>query len=225
MQRGWLQRLFWRASLGDHAFRFLFEGGPPGEVVSLDCETTGLDPRKDEILAVAAVPVRGNRILLSERFEAVVRPEVREASAESIKVHRLRRRDVAGALPMRRVLPDLLRFIGGRPLVGYYIDFDLRMLDRYTLDLLETKLPNRRIEVSVLYYDRKYGDAPPGTSFDLRFATMLADLGIPPLEQHVALNDAVMAAMAYLALRDMKRRGVRIRRDRAGQGPLPPTGG
>lgn len=225
MQRGWLQRLFWRASLGDHAFRFLFEGGPADEVISLDCETTGLDPRRDEILAIAAVLVRGNRILLSERFEAMVRPEFREASADSIKVHRLRRRDVADALPMRRVLPDLLRFIGGRPLVGYYIDFDLRMLDKYALDLLETKLPNRRIEVSALYYERKYGDAPPGTSFDLRFATMLADLGIPPLEQHVALNDAVMAAMAFLQLRDLKQRGVRIRRERAGQGPPPPTGG
>ena len=226
MRRGWLWRLFWRASLGNHAFRFLFEAGPEDEFVSLDCETTGLDPRSDEIVAVAAVRVRGNRILLSERFEAVVRPEEREAGAESIKIHRLRRRDVAAAQPMRRVLPDLLRFIGGRPLVGYYIEFDVRMLDKYALDLLEVKLPNPQIEVSALYYNRKYGDAPPGTVLDLRFASMLRDLGIPALEQHDALNDAVMAAMAFLVLRDMKRRGARIRRERwTAQGPPPPTGG
>ena len=226
MKRGALWRLFYRASLADHSYRFLFRPGPEGEAVSLDCETTGLDPRVDDVLTVAAVRIRGNRILLSERFEATVRPEdTRAPPSEAIKVHRLRERDVAESDPMRRVLPELLRFIGGRPLVGYYIDFDVRMLDKYALRLLQTKLPNPQIEVSSLYYDRKYGNAPPGTSFDLRFASILRDLGIPPLEQHDALNDAVMAAMAYLELRDMKARGARIPRDRAGRGPPPPTGG
>ena len=223
--RGLAWRLFWRASLADHAYRFLFEPGPEGEAVSLDCETTGLDPAVDDIVAVAAVRIRGNRILLSERFEALVRPEESEAGAESIRVHRIRRADVADAQPMRRVLPELLRFIGGRPLVGYYIDFDVRMLDKYAKDLLQVKLPNPQIEVSALYFDRKYGNAPPGTVFDLRFAAMLADLGIPMLAQHDALDDALMAAMAWLAMRDMKARGARIPRARgSGAGP-PPTGG
>ena len=225
MKRGALWRLFWRASLADHSYKFLFKSGPPDEAVSLDCETTGLDPRVDDILTVAAVRIRGNRILVSERFEATVRPEDARSSSDAIKVHRLRERDVAEANPMRRILPELLRFIGGRPLVGYYIDFDVRMLDKYALWLIQTKLPNPQIEISSLYYDRKYGNAPPGTSFDLRFASILRDLGIPPLEQHDALNDAVMAAMAFLELRDMKARGARIRRERAGQGPPPPTGG
>jgi DNA polymerase-3 subunit epsilon len=225
VHRGALWRLFYRASLADHSYKFLFRPGPPDEAVSLDCETTGLDPRVDEVVAVAAVRIRGNRILASERFEATVRPEDARSSSASIKVHGLRERDVAGAEPMRRVLPELLRFIGGRPLVGYYIDFDVRMLDKYTLSLLQTKLPNPQVEVSALYYERKYGNAPPGTSFDLRFASILRDLGIPPLEQHDALNDAVMAAMAYLELRDKKARNVRIRREReAGAGPPPPTG-
>lgn len=226
MHRGSLWRLFWRASLADHSYRFLFEGGPAEEVVSLDCETTGLDPRVDDIVAVAALRIRGNRILLSERFEALVRPEGSEAGAESIKVHRIRRRDVADAQPMRRVLPELLRFVGGRPLLGYYIDFDVRMLDKYAKDLLQTKLPNPQLEVSRLYYDRKYGDAPPGTVLDLRFASMLEDLGIPMLEQHDALNDALMAGMAWLALRDMRARGVRIPRGSASlRVAVPPTGG
>lgn len=225
MSRGVLWRLFYKASLGDHAYKFLFRPGPADEAVSLDCETTGLDPRHDDIIAVAAVRLRGNRILTSERFEALVRPEDSQPGEASIKVHRLRQRDVANAQPMRRVLPELLHFIGGRPLVGYYIDFDVRMLDKYAMDLIETKLPNPQIEVSALYYERKYGDAPPGTVFDLRFDSILKDLGIPPLDAHDALNDAVMAGMAYLALRDMKARGVRIKRERSGQGPPPPTGG
>jgi DNA polymerase III subunit epsilon len=225
VHRGALWRLFYRASLADHSYKFLFRPGPEGEAVSLDCETTGLDPRADDVVAVAAVRIRGDRILLSERFQATVRPEDARSSAAAIKIHRLRERDVEGARPIHRVLPELLRFIGGRPLVGYYIDFDVRMLDKYALWLLQTKLPNQQIEVSSLYYERKYGNAPPGTTIDLSFAAILRDLGIPPLEQHDALNDAVMAAMIYLELRDRKARGVRIHRERQGRGPPPPTGG
>lgn len=218
-----LRRLFWRASLADHAYLFLFDDPPPGEVVSLDCETTGLDPATDEILAIAAVPVAGGRILTSRRFEAIVKPEA-APTAESIKVHRLRARDLEAGRPMREVLPELLRFIGPRPLLGYYIDFDVRMIDRYAKELLQVHLPNPRIEVSALYYDRKYGKAPPGTTIDLRFASMLADLGIPALEQHIALNDAVMAAMAWLQLSDMTARGQRLKRERRRDATAAPLG-
>lgn len=221
---GWLRRQFDRVALGDHAYRFLFGPAPPGEVVTLDCETTGLDTRHDEILAIAAVRVVGNRILTSARFEAIVRPEVMP-TADSIRVHGLRARDVAGGRPIHAVLPDLLRFIGARPLLGYFIAFDVAMLNRHILPLIQIHLPNPLIEVSRLYYERKYGDAPPGTAIDLRFAVMLEDLGIAPLEQHIALNDAVMAAEAWLQLRDMQRRAVRIRRARARPVLEAPTGG
>ena len=59
---------------------------------------------------------------------------------------------------IRKVLPSLLHFIGGRPLVGYYVDFDIAMLDKYVLPYIEIELPNRRVEISKLYYERKYGD-------------------------------------------------------------------
>lgn len=223
MHRGALRRLFYWASMGDHAYRFLYRPGPEDEAVSLDCETTGLDPRADEIVAIAALRLRGNRILTSERFEAVVRPETMPTAA-SIKVHGLRGRDVADARPMREVLPELLRFLGGRPILGYYIDFDVRMLDKYVLWQIQTKLPNPLIEVSRLYYERKYGDAPPGAAIDLRFATMRADLGVPDLGQHDALNDALMTAMMYLQLRDLRARGVRLKRDRARAAQAAPVG-
>lgn len=206
----WLRRRLWRATLVDPAFLHLLDEPPEGEAVSLDCETTGLDPWVDEIVAVAAVPIQGNRILTSRRFEAVVKP-ARMPEAGSIKVHGLRRRDVAAGRPMAEVLPELLKFIGPRPLVGYYIDFDVQMVDRYALHQIGVKLPNRRIEVSSLYYDRKYGRAPPGTTVDLRFASIREDLGIPDLGQHDAFADALMAAMMWVQLRDMAARSQRLK--------------
>ena len=209
-----IKRLFHQASISDQSYRFMFKPGPPGEVVAIDCETTGLNTRTDEIITIAAIKIRGNRILTSERFEAVIRPDAK-MSAEAIKVHRLRVADVSQGSVAARVMPDFLRFVAGRPLVGYYIDFDMAMLDREVLRFVSIELPNRRIEVSRMYYERKYGDAPPGTAIDLSFARILADLRIPPLPAHDAFNDALMTAMMYVALRDLQQRGIRIPRPRS----------
>lgn len=204
-----LRNLFYRATLGDRSYRFLFEAGPPDEAVVVDCETTGLDPRRDELVAVAAIRVRGDRILTSEAYRAVVRPD-RAPGPASIKVHRLRAQEVAAGRGAHAVMPELLRFIGGRPVVGYYVDFDVAVLDRYVMGLIQAKLPNPRVEISAMYHDLKYRRAPPGTELDLRFATILAELGIPDIGRHDAFDDALMTAMAYVQLRDMIRRGARL---------------
>jgi len=204
-----------QATLRDKSYRFLFEPGPPDEVVSVDCETTGLDPRRDEIISVAAIRIRGDRILASETYQAVVRPRVAIAAA-AIKVHGLREIDVCNARPMGEILPDLLHFIGGRPLIGYYIDFDIAMLNNHVAEFLGIQLPNPRIEVSGMYYDRKYGDAPPGTQIDLTFANILRDLNLPLFNQHDAFSDALMTAMIYVNLKDYKARDIRIARPRIG---------
>jgi DNA polymerase-3 subunit epsilon len=101
------------------------------------------------------------------------------------------------------------------------VDFDVRMLDKYVLRYIEAKLPNLRIEVSEIYFALKYGGAPPGTVLDLRFQSILADLGIPSLGQHDAFNDALMTGMMYVQLRDMRQRGARIRRERAVRQEVP----
>ena len=208
-----LRRLFHQATIHRQEYRFLFRPGPPDEFVVVDCETTGLDTKRDEIVTIAAIPVRGDRILTSERFEATLKPDT-PMQADAIKVHRLREADVEGGRLIDKVLPEFLHFIGGRPLVGYYVDFDVAMLDKAVLLFMGSGLPNPRIEVSALYHERKYGDAPPGTQIDLRFAAIMDDLGLPRLEEHDAFNDALMTGMMYLALRDLKRRNVRIPRQR-----------
>jgi DNA polymerase-3 subunit epsilon len=209
----WIKRPFHRATLRDPSYQFMFEPGPPDEAVAIDCETTGLDRRRDDVIAIAAVKISGTRILTSERFEATIRSDAKMNPA-AIKVHSLREADVAKGRPVDKVIPELLRFIGGRPLVGYYLEFDVAMIDKHVRRLLGFELPNPRIEVSQLYYERKYGDAPPGTHVDLSFAAIMDDLKLPMLAQHDAYADTLMTAMIYLALRDLKERNVRIPRRR-----------
>jgi DNA polymerase-3 subunit epsilon len=211
---GQIGRLINRIALTDRSYRFLFEAEPGSELVSLDCETTGFDHWVDEIISIAAIRIDRRRIKASSAFRALIKPEA-TIRPDSIKVHQLRQQDVAAGRPMDEVLPELLHFIGSRPLVGYWIDFDVRMIDKYLLAMLNIRLPNRQIDVSKLYYDRKYGNAPPGTQIDLRYASIRADLGLPLRPLHDAFEDALGAAEIYLMLDDLRERNVRLARKEA----------
>lgn len=194
--------------LGDPAFRFMFDPPPDNEWVALDCETTGLSVRTDEIISIGAVRIVGNRIMTSERLELLVRPE-RGIPAESVRIHRLRERDVAQGLPIDDALKRLMHFIGSRPLVGYFLEFDVAMLNRALFPMLGQGLPQPKIEVSALYYDYKFRKLPgyqqqANVDIDLRFATLMSELGLPLRDAHDALNDAVMAALAFIKLRHLR---------------------
>src|SRR5918995_4773859 len=93
LRRRWLRR-----RLKDEAYAFLFDPEPPGEVVGIDCETTTLDIRRAELLSVAAIRIRGDRILTSERLELVVRPEGRPGE-RGVLIHQLRPIDIARGVP------------------------------------------------------------------------------------------------------------------------------
>jgi len=212
---GFLRRAIDRIAINDSSYRFMFPRQETDEAVSIDCETTGFDPWVDEIVSVAAIPIEGKRINTSQAYRAVIRPDA-WMSETSIKVHQLRRQDVASGRAMSDVLPELLHFIGNRPLAGYWIAFDVSMLDKYVLRMLNVRLPHVQYDVCDMYYERKYGKAPPGTQIDLRYASILKDLGLPALKAHDPFFDALGAAEMYVILKDMKARGYRIPRDAAG---------
>jgi len=191
--------------LGDPRFRFMWDDPPADEWVALDCETTGLNTHRDEIISIGALRIVGDRLMTSERLELLVRPS-RPISPESVRVHGLRESDVAGGLAPDDALMQLMRFIGSRPLVGYYLEFDLAMIDRAVFPMLGMGLPQERIEVSSLYYEYKRRQLPPyrqAESIDLRFATLMKDLDLPQRAAHDALNDAVMAGLAFVKLRHL----------------------
>jgi len=205
---GWFKRLkreLLLYHLADTRFRFMWDAPPDNEWVALDCETTGLNVRTDEIISIAAVRIVGNRVMASERIELLVRPE-RRVSAESVRVHHLREQDVAEGIAPEAALIQLMYFIGSRPLVGYYLEFDLAMINRALFPLLGLGLPQPRNEVSGMYYDYKFRQLPQhrqDRAIDLRFATLMNDLELPLRHAHDALNDAIMAALAFIKLRQL----------------------
>lgn len=191
-----------RKHLREPEFGFLYEEHAT-ELVSLDCETTSLKVSEAEIISIGAVKVRGNTILNSEAFYVVVKPEGMMQAA-NVKVHGLRPKDLSDGITVQEAIRQLLHFIGGRPLLGYYLEYDVAMVNKFLKPMIGVNLPNRQIEVSSLYYKQEVKKNFYNDYVDLRMASMINKLKIPDLPRHDALNDAINAAMMYLAIQARK---------------------
>ncbi len=187
--------------LKDDKYLYLFDEPIKGEYISLDCETSGLNPKKDEILSIGAVKIKDNKVIMRDTFNIFVKPS-KQIAAESIKIHRIRPIDLENAIDPQKAIFDLLEFIGPTPIVGYYIKFDIAMISKYTKKYLGIKLPNETIEVSSMYYKTRKKSSEY-EFIDLKFDTIMKNLDIPELGKHDALNDAIMTSMMFLKLRDL----------------------
>src|SRR5262245_26380780 len=195
-----LKRAWWRRQLKNQDFAFLGDRYDGDELVSIDCETTGLDVKKDQILSVGAIKVKGDTILTSQRLEFLVQPK-EPVSEQTILIHHIRPVDLQAAVPVDDAIRSVLEFVGPRPLIGYFLQFDIAMLNKYVRPLIGTTLPNPTIEVSSLYYDWRAAQAPLGGNIDLRFETIRQRLDLPRRGAHDAFNDALLSAMMYLRLK------------------------
>ena len=186
------------AKLNDDNFKFLFDENLSGEYVVFDTETTGLNPKEDEILSIGAVKIKDNKILTSQTFEVYIKNS-KAISSKSIEIHGIRPCDLQNATDVEMAVKEFLAFIGSRPLVGYYLEFDVAMINKYIKPMLGITLPNEMIEVSEIYFEKKITLIPQG-NIDLRFDTILKNYDIPNMGLHNAVNDAIMTAMIYLKL-------------------------
>lgn len=198
-----IKNYFNKKKLKDDKYLFLFDKPNKQEFVCFDCETTGLDVLKDDIISIGAVIIKDNTIIASKKFVKYVKPKTK-LQIDAIKVHHIRECDLLDAEEIQDVLKEFLEFIGNRILVGYYLEFDIAMVNKYLVNMLGIRLPNRAIEVSALYHDWKIEFIPQG-HIDLRFNTILKDLNLPHLSKHDAYNDAIMSAMMFLKLKNQSK--------------------
>jgi len=190
-------RRLWRLRRLAEPYRALLSADD-GALVSIDCETTSLKVKEAEILSIAAVRIDGHRLRTSDAFYALIKPR-QAPDHQNVQVHGLRPRDFSEGLPLQEALQGFLRFIGGRTLLGYYLEYDLAVLNKHLRPMLGTALPNHEIEVSGHYYDWRFSDHP-GAYIDLGWEAMIKNLRVPSLPRHDAMNDAITVGMMYLAL-------------------------
>lgn len=194
----WLQRRYWFYKLKGSPYQSLFDSVMKGEFVSLDCETTSLDPNRAELVTIAATKIIDNRIITSAPFEVRLRAP-QSLDSGSVKIHKIRHQDLADGINEKQALLQLIDFIGKRPLVGYHIRYDKKILDLACRKQLGFPLPNPLIEVSQIYHD-KLEQHLPNAYFDLSLDTICRHLDLPLQDKHDALQDAITAALVFVRL-------------------------
>jgi len=83
----------WRVRQLKSSWMYLFHHYQGEELVSLDIETTSLDVSKAQILSIAAVVIKGNRVMSSNKLSVTLAPP-KELPKASVKIHKLRRMDL-----------------------------------------------------------------------------------------------------------------------------------
>jgi DNA polymerase III subunit epsilon len=161
----------------------------------IDLELTGLH-RRDEIIAIGAVPIEAGLALLGESLYALARP-TRPPHHDAVLIHKLRSPDLAGAPPLHEAIDLLLEALAGRVPV-----FHTAMVERLFLGR-ELRRRGLRLPADAdtealgrVWLRGRDGVAPAG----LRLARLAALLGYPAEPAHHALGDALTTAKAFLSL-------------------------
>ena len=118
--------------------------------VSIDLETTGLNPKRDRIIEIGAIRVEQGQIV--EEFSTFVDPG-RKLEERITELTGIRDEDLADAPQLDEVFPKLLEFMGELPLLGHSILFDYSFLKKAAVD---RKITFERSAVDTLQIARKY---------------------------------------------------------------------
>ena len=154
--------------------------------VSLDLETTGLDPQRDAIIEVGAVKFRGSEEI--ETFHALVNP-LRALSPFVVQLTGISQREVDGATTFSMVAADVAAFLGSLPIVGHSVAFDLAFLTQGGLNLPNPRYDTLDLASVFLPGERSYAQSELSRS-----------LGLAPERPHRALEDARTCHRLFIAL-------------------------
>ena len=194
-----LSRWWMRRRHGEGEWGGLFAPSSAGEWVSLDLETTGIDPARDHILSLAAVPVRDGTAWLSERFERRVHT-ARAFGIESIRHHRITPDEASAGEPVVEVVREFLHWLGGRRLLGYNLGFDLDMLAPHVRALAGFDLPNPTVDLAdavAAAQRRQRPDAP----VNLDLVHIANRLGVPMIAATITFTTAATAIIRKIGVR------------------------
>ncbi len=167
----------------------------------LDCEMTGLDPARDEILSVGAVKIRNNRIMAGERFYQVFKPTEAVSPKEIVLTHGLGRDEVSRGMPLTEALDHLLAFIGDSVVVGHYTEIDLQFLNAALGADAGKVLQNPALDTRLLYaWSRRWMRNPGGALGDAKLEDIVIEMGLPRYPNHHAFYDALTTGLVFLKL-------------------------
>jgi DNA polymerase-3 subunit epsilon len=179
---------------------------PIGEVdyVAFDTELTGLDPKRDTIISIGAVRLRGGRIFPGQTFYRLVRPES-ELRPESVVVHELMHSDLESADRASEVLIDFIEFVADAVLLGHFVHIDVGFVSRAMKKIFGVGLRRSAVDTATLHdwlieNDPKFAGHYGGISLKKDLFSTATRYGIAVDRAHDALFDAFVAGQLFQRL-------------------------
>ncbi|WP_309398194.1 3'-5' exonuclease [Cerasicoccus maritimus] len=192
--------------------------------ISLDCETTGLNPKKDSIITIGAVTVEDGSIMLDDQYEALIKFAY---NTSSVVVHGITAEEAAeNGMDEAEALAGLLGYLKDGFIVGHHIGFDVEVIKhacqrRFGLDFrnrwLDTMDLTLHLERDGMFDDmdssapfqRTPGASPDfSRSRDFSLDGLCRRFGVEPHDRHTAAGDAFITAQIFIKLlRIAKRAG------------------
>lgn len=174
------------------------------EFVVFDTELTGLNQRKDEIIAIGAVRIKNMRICCDDTFYALIKPRGKLHSPSTL-IHRITPGELQGAEPISDVLPRFIDFCSGAFLVGHHVSLDLAFVNRACENYLGGVI--RSSSLDTLRLAMAYKASMSGPYFDhneqrnsYRLSSLSEEFHLPKFEEHNALQDAFQTAYLFIYL-------------------------
>lgn len=200
------------ASARDQDLRAYYAAGAPAAdatlssvpMAALDIEATGLDPRRDEIVSIALVPMTLAQIEGSRTRQWIVKPRG-DLAAASVAFHGITHSQVASAPDLADVLPALLTAMAGRVMVVH-----CRQIERAFLDAALRSRIGEGIEfptIDTMELEARVHRRPAGfwarwrrrPQPSIRLADSRSRYGLPVYRPHHAPTDALATAELLLA--------------------------
>lgn len=171
------------------------------EVRVIDAETTGLSPRKDRLLSLGGLRVRGHTVFVRDHFEAYLPTPLQLEGESAVSIHGIVPNSLRYAYDTEEeLLKRLLLFLGSDGLiVGHHIGFDLAMINDALARQGAGPLLNQVVDTSKLAERiRPVGYWTPPKEFSLD--SLARRYRIPLSDRHTALGDAYITAVLWLKL-------------------------
>ncbi|MFO1310494.1 MAG: 3'-5' exonuclease [Burkholderiales bacterium] len=188
--------------IGRIARRLRGEDAFDPRVVVLDTETSGLDPQRDELLAIGAVAVDATGIRVEDSFETVVRPSG-HVSRDSVVVHGIGGESQRSAAAPRDALAAFAAYAGDAPIVAFHASFDRAVLERAFEQAGVTRPSSGWLDAAHLAATLFPEDHKRGTR---ALDDWLSRFAIGTLARHTAAGDAAATAELFLRLRALAAR-------------------
>lgn len=166
----------------------------PEVIIAFDLETTGLDPSRDEIIEIGAVPIIDGEVREDCAFHSLVDPD-RQIPPDSTAIHGITNDMVRGRPRIDVVLPEFLRYAGGHEILGHNAEFDMGFVQA-TCKKLELTPPPGKVHDTLLM-SRKIHSSE--RKHDL--GSVCKRLGIEIGTQHRSIDDVLLTCRAFLILR------------------------